>query len=152
MNLYLDKKFINKLLIVVSEKTKLEKLKKIMDEVITYFCLDFLALRIESDDTILTYKSSSTNNYHSDQELRSIFQAKDMIEENIGNIKVREDRNRDYIIFKNGQVTLLAIVEAKHNLSSHEKDTLGNEIINMIKMAIFTSINNKVSLRDFINS
>jgi hypothetical protein len=149
MNLYLDKKFINKLLSLMTERGNIDRLQNLMDEIIGYFCLDFLALRVESEDKILTFRSLSTSKYYTEKELGNLMRDSRKIGRDVGYIKIKEDSNSEYIIFKNNQVTLLAVVEAKHELTIHEKDTLGNEILNMIKIAIFTSVNKKVSLRDF---
>jgi len=146
INLYLDKKLVSKLLTICLGDNQIYRIQQLMDEILHYFCLDYMAIKIKNNDNILSFKSSAMYRLFPESEVKSLLSQASTIDEEIGNKNIKEEDYRQFIVFKHESLSMIAVLEAKHNLSNEEKETLGNEIMLIIKIAIFATINQSQKL------
>ena len=134
INLYLDKKFIKKLLrILVSIETS-ERLRIIMEEVSTYFFIDFIAIKNLENEDIIKFKNQLSPNYLTDNELNSFLAQGDIIE-NAGYKEMPNNLGRQVIIFRNDKIIMLVITENSHKLNQNEISTISTEIMLLSRLA-----------------
>lgn len=134
INLYLDKKFIKKLLrILVSIETN-ERLRVIMEEVSTYFFIDFIAIKNLEKEDIIKFKNQLSPNFLTDYELNSLLAEGDRIDDS-GYKEIQNNLGRQLIIFKNDKVIMLIITENSHKLNQNEISTISAEIMLLSSLA-----------------
>ena len=73
INLYLDKKFICKLLSLFTVFHKTIELRTILDEVLDYFYLDFISLYITKQDKIISCNSLAMNELYTKNDIKLRF-------------------------------------------------------------------------------
>lgn len=134
INLYLDKKLIIKLLNSILSTDKQHLLHITTEEILHYFCIDFIAFKLEMNPKILTFKNDKITKLYKDKEIDALLNIAQNIQTTIGHIPIKIEDKRQFIVFKHNQTLMLAIVEPEHRLSPSEQETLGNEIIIIIKI------------------
>ncbi len=137
INLYLDKKLIIKLLNSTTSTHHQLILDTIAEEILHYFCIDFLAIKFEEFPKILTFKNDKITKLYKDTEIHSLLKNSENIERPVGYLSIKIEDKRQFIVFKHDQTLMLAIVEPGHKLSTSEQETLGNEIMLIIKIILF---------------
>lgn len=137
INLYLDKKLMIKLLNTTLSTDKQHLLHIITEEILHYFCIDFIAFKEETNPKILTFKNDRITKLYKDKEIDALLNNAQNIQTTIGHIPIKIEDKRQFIVFKHHQTLMLAIVEPEHMLSLSEQETLGNEIILIIKIIMF---------------
>ncbi len=140
INLYLDKKLVIKLLNSIFLTSENLVLDIITAEILHYFCLDFIAFRSCPSSKIITFKSEGTTKFYKDREIDSLLENAENIDTETGWLLAKIEDKRQFIIFKHHKSIMLTIVEQDHRLSSSEKETLGHEIIAIIKLVMCTRI------------
>lgn len=136
INQYLDKKFIRKLLSNILTHKKTNVLQVMLDEIIDYFCLDFIAFRLAYHDRPLTYKSAAFNKVYTDNTTKHILRNAKTIEKDIGYRILEVDNHRQIIIFKHKKISMFVASEANYTLPEEDKNTLANEIIMILECCI----------------
>lgn len=137
---------MSKLLRICLDEDQTYKFQTLMDEILHYFCLDFIALKIKNNDNTVSFKSSAMYRLLPEAEVKLLLNQAVQIEENIGNKHIKVEDYRQFIVFKHENLSMIAVLEAKHSLTAEEKETLGNEIMLIIKIAIFSTINKSQNL------
>ncbi len=136
INLYLDKKFLYKLLLMIREFDKMNDLRILLEEILDYFCLDFVALYIKDQDKIFHVKSMAVNKLYTEKDMKLLFSHSNSINEESGYKMIKIENKRQFIVFKNMEICMLIILEEKHKLSIEEKETLVNEVMLFLNLGI----------------
>lgn len=137
INLYLDKKFIKKLLRTIVSIETSERLSVIMEEVSTYFFMDFIAIKNIENEDIIKFKNQLSPNYLTENELNSFFAQGDIID-NTGYKEMPNNLGRQVIMFRNDKIIMLIIAENSHKLNQSEISTISTEIMLLSRLAFDT--------------
>ena len=145
VNLYLDKKFICKLLTSAKNLYTESELLIMLNEILDYFCLDLLALYITIQDKLILCKSVAMDNLYSQNEIKLLLNHSKKIDSEIGYHIIKNKNHRQFIVFKHPSISILTISEARHTLSTSEKNTFLNEVTLLLILRVrFITGSNKI--------
>ncbi len=136
VNLYLDKKFICKLLRVAQNLYTENDLLILLNEILTYFCFDLIALYITIQDKIVLCKSAAMNRLYTKSDIKLLLGHSELIENEMGYHVIKNEDHRQFIVFKHPQISILAISEIGRNPSKNEKETFINEVMLLLALGV----------------
>lgn len=146
LNLYLNKRFVSKLLTVCLEIEETNRLRSIIQEIIHYFCLDFVALNVSNHDKVISFHNNTTKKHFTTTEVRKYFKYINNIKVPVGDMYIDAEDHRKLVGFKHNELTMVVALETNHTLQLEEKEILGNEIMQLIKLPIFSTLNKTPNL------
>ncbi len=136
VNLYLDKKFVCKLLKSVQTLYTETHLLQLLNEILDYFCLDLLALYITIQNKILMCKSTSMDKLYTQNDIKLLINNAKVVSNEIGYYVIKNEDRRQFIVFKHPSISVLALSEINHSLSKEEKKTFIDEIMLLLTVGV----------------
>ncbi len=130
---YLDKKFICKLLSNFLVCSQINILQILLDEIMHYFCLDFIAIRVTSHGKVVTHKSALFNKIYTDNAINQLLNNVEIIKENVGHATLKSQNHRQFIVFKHNEIHMIVASEPDYLLPLDDINTLTNDIIMLLE-------------------
>ncbi|MDX2050603.1 MAG: hypothetical protein SFT93_05505 [Rickettsiaceae bacterium] len=132
IDLFLEKKFIFKLLMVFLDKNHGSITDAVTREVINYYSIECLMIKLDGIDKVFTFQGNIGPETVSIEKLKYILGTSYRENNNDGIIQHPETNSRQIISFKKDGCVMLIVVEPKHKLSKFEKSSLGHEVITIV--------------------
>lgn len=136
INIYLDKKLVSKLLDRLLDIKNSTELDIMIDDIIHYFGIEFAALKMKDLKEVLRFKNNYSDHYITDEETKNLFTKIEQIEEKIYQKNLKKVNQKKFIVFKYNSLSMLVVLEKNHYLSKIEFDTLSNEIMIILQLAL----------------
>ena len=135
INLYMDKKFICKLLKGLYLSEDAQSLENLAKEVFHYFFIDFIAIKAFNDHQVYQFTNRELSYYLSDSEVNNLL-VSEYISEEDGHINIENDLKRQIILFHNDKLHMLAVIKDQHKLTQQECSFIGNEIMLLFQLVL----------------
>lgn len=139
INLFLDKKLVMKLLEKLTATESIDNLELLIDDIINYFGIEFAALKIKNIKQILRFRNNHSYQYITDKETVNLFSHAENEEDSVFHKDIKEEDEKKFMIFKYNNLSMLVVLEEEHNLTGVELDTLSNEIMLILQLALHNS-------------
>lgn len=139
VNTHLSRKLMQKLLLILTGEQYNKKLQTISDLILDYYDLDLIAVKTLHNAEVLKFqnhsRSTSKSNYFFNKEFDNLL-TENSIEKYVGHKDIQNNLNKQITLFKNMEVTMLAISKKHHEINMHDINSIENEIMLLYQLAL----------------